>query len=81
MISKIRLPDVHWYQDNGVGIAENKRNDLFTRSFGKMTEFHLYFIHDILDIYGMKIDETGEPEKGVRFEIIVPREQYRLSHT
>ncbi|MFA6226149.1 MAG: hypothetical protein WC620_08255 [Methanoregula sp.] len=46
-----------------------------------MTEFHLYFIHDILDIYGMKIDETGEPEKGVRFEIIVPREQYRLSHT
>ena len=25
-----------------------------------MTGFDLFFVHDILDIYGMKIDETSE---------------------
>ena len=67
------------YQDNGVGIPENKRKDLFTKSFGKMTGFDLFFVHDILDIYGMKIEETGEPGKGARFEIIVPKGAYRFA--
>ena len=67
------------YQDNGIGIPENKRKDLFTKSFGKMTGFDLFFVHDILDIYGMKIDERGEPGKGVRFEISVPKGQYRFT--
>jgi len=66
------------YQDNGVGIPEHKRKDLFTKSFGKMTGFDLFFVHDILDIYGMKIDETGEPGKGARFEITVPKGLYRF---
>ena len=68
------------YQDNGVGIPEHKRKDLFTKSFGKMTGFDLFFVHDILDIYGMKIDETGEPGKGARFEITVPKGLYRFIH-
>jgi signal transduction histidine kinase len=66
------------YQDNGVGIPEHKRKDLFTKSYGKMTGFDLFFVHDILDIYGMKIDETGEPGKGARFEITVPKGIYRF---
>jgi signal transduction histidine kinase len=69
------------YEDNGVGIPENKRKDLFTKSFGKMTGFDLYFVHDILDIYGMKIVENGEPGKGARFEISVPKGQYRFVRT
>ena len=70
-------PDVHWYtRTTVIGIPENKRKDLFTKSFGKMTGFDLFFVHDILDIYGMKIDENGEPGKGVRFEISVPKGQY-----
>jgi signal transduction histidine kinase len=67
------------YQDNGVGIPENKIKDLFNKSFGKMTGFDLFFVHDILDIYGMKIEETGEPDKGARFEITVPNGAYRFA--
>jgi PAS domain S-box-containing protein len=66
------------YQDNGVGIPENKRKDLFTKSFGKVTGFDLFFVHDVLDISGMMIDETGEEGKGVRFEITVPKGLYRF---
>jgi len=67
------------YQDDGVGIPEDRKHDLFTRSFGKMTGFDLFFVHDILEIYGMKIDENGAPGKGVRFEISVPGGQYRFT--
>ena len=67
------------YQDDGVGIPEDRKHDLFTWSFGKMTGFDLFFVHDILDIYGMKINENGEPGKGVRFEISVPGGQYRFT--
>ncbi len=67
------------YQDNGIGIPEEKRKNLFTKSFGKVTGFDLFFVHDILEIAGMTIDETGEPGKGVRFEIGVPKGAYRFS--
>ncbi len=67
------------YQDDGVGIPEDKKQYLFTKSFGKMTGFDLFFVHDILGIYGMEIDETGEPGKGVWFEIRIPRGQYRFT--
>jgi PAS domain S-box-containing protein len=66
------------YLDNGVGIPVDKRKDLFTKSFGKETGFSLFFVHDILDISGMTISETGEPGNGVRFEIGVPRGLYRF---
>ncbi len=66
------------YQDNGVGIAEDKKKDLFTKSFGKVKGFDLFFVHDVLEISGMRIDETGEPGAGARFEISVPRGHYRF---
>jgi hypothetical protein len=37
------------------------------------------FVHDILEFSGMNIKETGDPDKGVRFEIIVPHEAYRFT--
>ncbi len=67
------------YQDNGVGIPEDKRHDLFTKSFGKVTGFDLFFVHDILEISGMQIQETGEPGMGVRFEIGIPKGLYRFN--
>ncbi len=67
------------YEDNGIGIPEAMKGDLFTKNFGKVTGFHLFFVHDILDISGMDIRETGEPGKGVRFEITVPRGLYRFA--
>ncbi len=66
------------YEDNGVGIPHEKRKDLFTKGFGKATGFNLFFVHDILNVYGMGIEEKGEPGKGVRFVITVPKELYRF---
>jgi PAS domain S-box-containing protein len=66
------------YEDNGVGIPEGKRRDLFSKSFGKTTGFDLFFVHDLLEISGMGISENGKPGEGARFEITVPKEAYRF---
>ncbi len=65
------------YEDDGVGIPLEKKKDLFVRGVGSETGFSLFFVHDILEISDMNIRETGEPGKGVRFEISVPRGLYR----
>ena len=65
------------YEDDGVGIPLEKKKDLFVRGVGSETGFSLFFVHDILEISDMSIRENGEPQKGVRFEISVPRGLYR----
>ena len=69
------------YEDDGIGIAPEKKKDLFTKSYGKTTGFDLFFVHDILEISDMGITETGEPGKGARFEITVPKGEYRFNKT
>ncbi|WP_292370493.1 PAS domain S-box protein [Methanoregula sp. UBA64] len=66
------------YEDNGPGIAEENKQDLFVRTFAT-TRFGLFFIHDILELSGIGFAETGEPGKGVRFEMTVPRGMYRIT--
>jgi PAS domain S-box-containing protein len=65
------------YEDDGVGIPQEKKKDLFVRGVGSETGFSLFFVHDILEISDMSIRETGVPGKCVRFEIFVPRGLYR----
>lgn len=65
------------YEDDGVGIPGERKKDLFVRGVGSATGFSLFFVHDILEISDMTIQETGEPQKGVRFEISVPKGLYR----
>jgi len=67
-----------FYEDNGVGIPDDRKRDLFTRDFGKTYGFDLFFVHDVLEISGMGIAETGSPGNGVRFEIPVPKGSYRF---
>ena len=38
---------------------------------------NLVFVREILDITGITITETGEPGKGARFEMVVPRGTWR----
>lgn len=66
-------------EDDGGGVAGVEKERIFDRGFGKNTGFGLAISRDILDITGIMIKETGEPGKGARFEIIVPKEVYRLS--
>lgn len=66
------------YEDDGMGIPAEKKKDLFVRGVGSATGFSLFFVHDILEISDMTIQETGEPGTGVRFEISVPKGLYRM---
>jgi len=65
------------YSDDGAGIDANTKAHLFQKGFGKHTGLGLFLIREILSITGISIHETGEPGKGVRFEIIVPTGMYR----
>lgn len=69
------------YRDNGAGIPEDEKKNLFQKGFGKNTGLGLFLSKEILSITGIDILEKGEPGKGVRFEILVPEGKYRLSST
>ena len=69
------------YTDNGVGIDADARPHLFKRGFGKQTGLGLFFTREVLGITGLSITEAGIPGKGVRFEIAVPKGEYRIPNT
>lgn len=60
------------YQDNGVGVVPNNKQKIFTRGFGKHTGLGLFFSKKLLEAIDMQINETGEFEKGVQFNIRIP---------
>jgi signal transduction histidine kinase len=66
------------YTDDGVGVAAEDKERIFQRGFGKHTGLGMFLSREILGITGITIKETGEAEKGVRFEITVPKEDYRI---
>lgn len=70
------------YEDDGVGIPE----DMKERIFGGIPQsgrksLGLYLSKEILSITGISIAETGEHGKGVRFEIHVPEDHYRIGES
>jgi PAS domain S-box-containing protein len=65
------------YRDNGAGIPEDEKKNLFQKGFGKNTGLGLFLSKEILSITGIDIMENGEPGEGVRFEILVPEGNYR----
>ncbi|MFA5267450.1 MAG: PAS domain S-box protein [Methanoregula sp.] len=64
-------------EDNGDGIPAGEKERIFDRGFGKNTGLGLTLAREILDITGITIKECGEPGKGVRFEIAVPKGMWR----
>ena len=67
------------YQDNGEGIPAEYKEAILQRKFFKHTGFGLYLSRSILGITKMTIRENGEPGKGARFEILVPKGAFRFS--
>ncbi|MEI7434234.1 MAG: PAS domain-containing sensor histidine kinase [Methanomicrobiales archaeon] len=63
--------------DDGAGVSLKEKEKIFERGFGKNTGMGLFLAREILSITGITIRETGEPGKGARFEITVPKEMYR----
>ncbi|OPY31948.1 MAG: sensory histidine kinase AtoS [Methanomassiliicoccales archaeon PtaU1.Bin124] len=65
------------FEDNGNGIPRGNKEIIFQRGYGKNTGLGLFLVREILEITGMKIEETGVEGQGARFEVLVPRGFYR----
>jgi PAS domain S-box-containing protein len=60
------------WEDNGPGIPDDQKEQIFEKGIGKNTGFGLFLSREILGITGIAIRETGIYGKGARFEITVP---------
>jgi PAS domain S-box-containing protein len=66
------------WEDNGIGIAADEKERIFEQGFGTNTGLGMFLIREILSLTGITIRETGKPGKGTRFEMLVPKKQYRF---
>jgi len=66
------------YQDDGVGVPATAKDKIFKREYYRNTGYGMFLAHEILGITDLAIKETGEPGKGVRFEIHVPTGAFRF---
>lgn len=66
-------------EDDGLGIPEEARKNLFRRGYGKHTGYGLFMIREVLGISGLTITEKSRPGSGARFEILVPKGLYRCT--
>ncbi len=65
-------------EDDGEGIPADEKENIFNRKYYKNTGFGLFLVREVLGITGISIRETGEPGKGARFELSVPKGMYRF---
>jgi PAS domain S-box-containing protein len=61
------------YEDNGVGIPDDIRKNLFKEGVGRRTGYGLFLIKRMIEVYGWAIHETGKRGKGAQFTITIPR--------
>jgi len=61
------------YEDDGVGIPEKVKGNLFEEGAGKGTGYGLYLIKRICEAYCWTIQETGKHGQGAQFTMIIPK--------
>jgi len=66
-------------EDDGDGVVAEEKEKIFERGYGKNTGLGLALSREVLDITGITIRETGEPGKGARFEMLVPKGMWRMN--
>jgi signal transduction histidine kinase len=64
-------------EDDGVGVSHEDKTRIFEKGIGSNTGFGLFLAQEILSITGIAIRETGDPGSGARFELHVPKGNYR----
>lgn len=65
-------------EDNGPGIPESKKQEIFEYDSGGHKGIGLFICSQIVGVSGMTIVETGEEGRGARFEIHIPAACYRV---
>jgi signal transduction histidine kinase len=66
-------------EDDGVGIPETEKENIFIREYYKNTGFGMFLSREILSITDLTIRETGTPGRGARFIIHAPKGTYRMA--
>jgi PAS domain S-box-containing protein len=61
------------YEDNGVGITDEVRSNLFKEGFGRGTGYGLFLLKRICEAYGWTIQETGKYGQGAQFTMTIPK--------
>jgi PAS domain-containing protein len=67
------------HEDNGKGIPTDEKEKIFEFGYGRGTGFGLFLVRELLGYTGITITENGEPGKGAKFEIVVPKGKFRKS--
>jgi PAS domain S-box-containing protein len=67
------------YEDDGKGIPDQDKLQIFERGFGQNTGYGLFLVKEILSITGFTIRECGVFGAGARFEIFIPTGSYRFA--
>ncbi len=63
-----------FYEDDGVGIPDSIKPKLFHEGFtGKSTGLGLFLIKKMVEVYGWTITEEGDPGKGAKFILTIPK--------
>lgn len=66
------------FGDDGIGISPENKERIFRKGFGNNTGVGLFLTREILAITRIEITETGEFEKGARFELRIPAGHFRF---
>ncbi|MDD1727693.1 MAG: response regulator [Methanospirillum sp.] len=61
-------------EDNGMGIAESEKEQIFERGYGTNTGLGLFLVREILALTGIQISECGTEGAGAKFLLRVPPE-------
>jgi PAS domain S-box-containing protein len=65
------------YEDNCRGIPVEEKEQIFECGYSRENTASLFLARELLSFTGITITETGEPGKGLRFVILVPKEHFR----
>ncbi len=64
-------------EDDGIGIPDERKEQIFGWGVGEGTGLGLFFCSEILGITGISVRETGMPGEGGRFELHIPAGVWR----
>ncbi len=68
-------------ESDGKGIPAEEKEQFFTWELLGKSGTSLFLAREILSITGIALQETGDPDMGIRFEITVPNGQYRMNES
>ncbi|MGD0533828.1 MAG: PAS domain-containing protein [Methanoregula sp.] len=65
------------YEDDSKGIPTREKERIFEFGYCHENIVSLFLTRELLGFTGITITETGEPGRGARFEIVVPKGRFR----